>query len=248
MPKYKKLAKFRQPLWLEKSGKIKKFNRQKWELKKKAYFPRKYKFFNQDVTACNVGKNFDDEKFVRLKKTYKFLLQDKQRLQLYYGGGHLRYYLLKKMARKAFNISNTKKVSTGKIMLNLLESRVQNNLYRLGYVSSLMQARRLINCEHLKINNRIIKNTNILLNKFDTVVVDPAILSHLAGRYLRSSFPFFFFRYKIRCKDLILKKNNIFFQSHLSNTLESSLCFSKSKVEKLKTLISQQNTNVSKTN
>lgn len=234
IPKFKKLARFRQPIWLEKRGKIVKFNRQKWDILKKNYSPRKYKFFNQDVAACNLGKTFNDEKFIRLKKTYKYLLQEKQRLQLYYGAGRMRYYQLKRLARRAFREANRRKVSTGVVMINLLESRLKNIVYRLGFVSSLMQAKKLINCGHVKVSNTVTRNATINLQKFDTIAIDPAIVHDLTGRYLKSTFPFFFFRYKNRCREIILKKAHSFSKPFIENNLLSLLGHSRSSLQSFK--------------
>lgn len=236
-PKFKKLARFRQPIWLEKRGKIVKFNRQKWETLKKNYSPRKYKFFNQDVAACNLGKNFNDEKFIRLKKTYKNLLQEKQRLQLYYGAGRMRYYQLKRLARKAFQQAKIKKLSTGTVMLNLLESRLKNVVYRLGFVSSVMQAKKLINCSHVKVSGVVTKNATLNLQKFDSIVLDPALLHDLTGRYLKSTFPFFFFRYKDRCREIILKKAQSFSKPFVENNLSPFLEYSRTNIQRFKNSI-----------
>ena len=48
--KYKKLARFKQPLWLEKRGKIKKFKREKWGGAKRFYFPKRRKEELKDNT------------------------------------------------------------------------------------------------------------------------------------------------------------------------------------------------------
>ena len=113
--KYKKLARFKQPLWLEKRGKIKKFKREKWGGAKRFYFPkrRKEEFLNQDLSSLSTGDHFDHETILRLKKTYKFLLQDKQRFQFYFGAGRLRFYQLKKVARQAIRTAKIQNLSPG---------------------------------------------------------------------------------------------------------------------------------------
>jgi ribosomal protein S4 len=241
-PKYKKLIKFHPPIWLEKSGKIKKFNRQKWEFKKRSYFPRKYIFFNQDVAASPVGKDFNDNKFMRrIKKTYKFLLRDKQRLQIYYGSGRFHHFKLKKLARKALILGCNRKISPSKTFLKLLESRIQNKLYRLGFVSSLFQARKFVNCGHLMINDDTIINTNCQLKKFDFVKIDPIMVYSLSGRYFRLNFPLVFFRFKTRFQKLLLKKKYIFLNSFIQNNIISSLSLSKTSLFNLKNLMLIEN-------
>lgn len=232
--RYKNLVKFRYPFLLEKSGKILKFSRRKWEAVKKYYSPKRFQYIPQDSAVCNVGKHFEDEKFTWLKKTYKFLLRDKQRLQLYYGGRRYRYYQLKQLARKALKISNLKKISAGGVLLGLFEDRLQNVIYRLGLVSTLLQSKRLINNKHIKVNSNIITCSHINLQKFDFVQIDPEISHMILGRYLRSNFPFLYLRSKKIFRENLIIKKYAFSDSYVANHFYSSLSQSKYSLIKLK--------------
>jgi ribosomal protein S4 len=173
-PKYKKLNRLRQAFWFEKKGKIKSFKKQKWSGLKRFYYPRKYQFYNQDKSAYSLSKDIEDEKSIRIKKTYKFLLMDKQRVQLFYGGGRLRHYQFKMLVKEALRRSVTTGATPAKAMLSLMENRTQTLLYRLGFVSSLMEARRFIHSGHLEISNQIIKNCSYELKQLDLLRFDPA--------------------------------------------------------------------------
>ena len=226
--KYKKLAKLNQPIWLEKGRKIKKFNRQKWDILKKSYEFKKYKFFNQDTSTSVLAKDYEQEKSIRLKKTYKFILHNKQRLQLYYGYNRLKYFQLKNLSRKSMQMAKNRKVLSGKVFMSLLENRLQNVLYRLNFVSSLMQARKLVNSKHIRIEKNKLLNCfySITFNK--GIQIDPSITPHIIGSHLRMNYPFFYFTKKKQCREMIYKKQQSFSKSFFSsNKVEYSMFFKK---------------------
>lgn len=233
-PHYKKLARFRQPLWLEKRGKVKKFNRQKWEASKKTYFPNKFKFFNQNAAAYNLGKDFNDDKIIRFKKTYKYILQDKQRLQLYFGAGRLRYYQLKALSKTALRLGKNKTSLPASMLLYLLDNRLQNVFYRLSFVSSLMQGKRIINCGHVKIGTSLVTNSTYLVKRFDLIQLDPAVSQLITLLYLRYNFPFFYFKRKRFCCNMISRRISCFSDGFLANNSQNSFIFIQSTLEKIK--------------
>lgn len=215
-PKYKKLHRLRQAFWLEKGPKIKKFKKQKWENLKEFYYPKRYRFYNQDKSAYPVSWGFEDEKSIRLKKTYKFLLLDKQRLQLYYGAGRLKHYQLKSLVSKAQCLGKKDVVSPARRMLFLVENRLQNLLYRLGFVSSLMEARRFVQSGHIKISGDVIKNCAYLLKKFDILKLDPAKSYEIIARYLKQNILVFYFKRRKLRRRAIYKRRQTFVASAVS--------------------------------
>lgn len=215
-PRYKVLSRFKQPIWLEKRVKLQKFEKRKWEFVQKMYFPKKLKFFTQDVSSCTMDENYDGDRVVRLKKTYRFSLQDKQRLQLYYGCRRLKFFQLSYLSKEAIRLSKIYNVSYGKMFLHLLESRFDVSLYRLGLASSLMQSRRLINSGSISILPWIgIKALKKRIQKGDFLHVDPAVLFVLLGRFLRLNSPFFYFQNRTSRKRLVTDRKNSFFQSRI---------------------------------
>lgn len=216
-PKYKKLNKLRQAFWFEKKGKIKKFRKQKWSGIKRFYYPKRYKFLNQDKSAYSLSKTFDDEKSIRMKKTYKFLLRDKQKLQLFYGAGRLRNYQLRQLTHEAMRISQNTSTSPAKVMLSLMENRTQNLLYRLGFVSSLMEARRFINSDHIQVSNEVVKNCVYTLKKLDSLKVDPARLHEIVAHYLKQNALVFYFKQKKLRRKFLFRKQQAFANSIILN-------------------------------
>lgn len=80
---------------------------------------------------------------------YRVRLEEKQKLRHYYGLTErqlLRYVYL---ARKA-------KGSTGQALLQLLEMRLDNTIYRLRMTPTIPSARQLVNHNHVKVNERTV--------------------------------------------------------------------------------------------
>lgn len=78
---------------------------------------------------------------------YGVQLREKQKVRRMYN-------LLEKQFRGYFKSSDRKKGVTGENLLQLLESRLDNMVYRLGFASSRNEARQLVNHGHLLVNGR----------------------------------------------------------------------------------------------
>ena len=85
----------------------------------------------------------------RKKSEYGIQLEEKQKAKKEYG-----------LREKQFNLVYQKAVrsqgATGEIMLQYLESRLDNVVYRLGWANSRSQARQLVNHGHLKVNDKVV--------------------------------------------------------------------------------------------
>ncbi len=82
---------------------------------------------------------------------YSIQLREKQKVKRIYG-------LLEKQFRRTFAEANRTKGITGETLLVLLERRLDNVAYRLGFASSRAEARTLVRHGHLLVNGR---KTNI---------------------------------------------------------------------------------------
>jgi small subunit ribosomal protein S4 len=82
---------------------------------------------------------------------YSIQLREKQKVKRMYG-------LLEKQFRRTFAEANRTKGITGETLLILLERRLDNVAYRLGFASSRAEARTLVRHGHLLVNGR---KTNI---------------------------------------------------------------------------------------
>ncbi len=78
---------------------------------------------------------------------YGTQLREKQKVRRIYG-------VLEKQFRTYIHLAEQKKGVTGENLILLLESRLDNMVFRMGFASSRAEARQLINHGHIKVNGR----------------------------------------------------------------------------------------------
>ena len=78
---------------------------------------------------------------------YGLQLREKQRVKRMYG-------VLERQFRRYFHEADRRKGITGETLLQLLESRLDNVIYRLGFATSRPQARQLVRHGHFLVNGR----------------------------------------------------------------------------------------------
>lgn len=78
---------------------------------------------------------------------YAVQLREKQKVKRLYG-------VLEKQFRNYFSKADRKEGVTGEILLQLLETRLDNVVYRLGFAPSRRQARVLVNHGHFTVNGK----------------------------------------------------------------------------------------------
>nr|NP_054379.1 ribosomal protein S4 [Epifagus virginiana]P30056.1 RecName: Full=Small ribosomal subunit protein uS4c; AltName: Full=Plastid 30S ribosomal protein S4 [Epifagus virginiana]AAA65853.1 ribosomal protein S4 [Epifagus virginiana] len=83
------------------------------------------------------------------KSQYRIRLEEKQKLRFNYG-------LRERQLRKYFSIAIKTRGSTGKVLMQLLEMRLDNIIFRLGMASTIPAARQLVNHRHVLVNGRIV--------------------------------------------------------------------------------------------
>jgi len=95
---------------------------------------------------------------------YGIQLREKQRIKYLYG-------VLEKQFRNCFKKSVKKNGPTGHNLLIMLESRLDNSVYRFGLASTRSSARQLVNHKHFLVNNRIVNIPSFQLSPGDVVQV-----------------------------------------------------------------------------
>ena len=95
---------------------------------------------------------------------YGIQLREKQRIKYLYG-------VLEKQFRNYFKKSSSKKGETGHNLLIMLESRLDNTVYRLGLAPTRRAARQLINHKHFLVNNKVVNIPSYLLSDGDMIQV-----------------------------------------------------------------------------
>jgi len=83
------------------------------------------------------------------KSQYRIRLEEKQKLRFHYG-------LTERQLLKYVRIAGKAKGSTGNVLLQLLEMRLDNILFRLGMASTIPGARQLVKQRHILVNGCIV--------------------------------------------------------------------------------------------
>lgn len=95
---------------------------------------------------------------------YAMQLREKQKLKYMYG-------LLEKQFRLYFKKAERMKGVTGENLLQLLESRLDNTVFRLGLSISRSQARQMVLHKHFIVNNKVVNIPSFILKPGDVVQV-----------------------------------------------------------------------------
>lgn len=100
------------------------------------------------------------------KKTseYGLQLRAKQKARRYYGvlEGQFRHY---------FELAERKTGVTGENLLRILESRLDNIVYRLGWASSRAEARQLVVHNHFTLNGKKVNVPSLLVKAGDVIAI-----------------------------------------------------------------------------
>nr|YP_010449920.1 ribosomal protein S4 [Strychnos nux-vomica]UTU96633.1 ribosomal protein S4 [Strychnos nux-vomica] len=95
------------------------------------------------------GNDLRNQSRLGKKSQYRIRLEEKQKLRFHYG-------LTERQLLKYVRIAGKAKGSTGQVLLQLLEMRLDNILFRLGMASTIPAARQLVNHRHILVNGRIV--------------------------------------------------------------------------------------------
>jgi len=95
---------------------------------------------------------------------YSIQLREKQKLKRTYG-------VLERQFRNYFEMAERGRGITGENLLVLLERRLDNMVYRMGFTSSRTEARQLVRHGHFAVNGRKVNVPSYLLRGGDTVSV-----------------------------------------------------------------------------
>ncbi len=79
--------------------------------------------------------------------------------------------MLEKQFRNYFHKAAQKRGVTGENLIEMLESRLDNMLYRLGFATSRTEARQLIRHRHFAVNNRQVDIPSYLVKIGDVIQV-----------------------------------------------------------------------------
>ena len=95
---------------------------------------------------------------------YGLQLREKQKLRRMYG-------ILERQFRNYYKKAARRKGSTGENLLQLLEGRLDNIVYRMGFASTRAEARQLVNHKAIEVNNRVVNIASYQVAAGETISV-----------------------------------------------------------------------------
>jgi len=95
---------------------------------------------------------------------YALQLREKQKVKEIYG-------ILERQFRRYFEMASRKKGETGRVLLQILERRLDNVVYRLCFASSRSQARQFVRHGFIKVNGRKVDIPSYIVREQDTISV-----------------------------------------------------------------------------
>ena len=95
---------------------------------------------------------------------YGIQLREKQKLRRMYG-------VLEKQFRNYYKKASKTKGSTGENLLKLLETRLDNMFYRMGFAVTRAEARQLVNHKAIKVNGSIINISSFQVSPSDEISI-----------------------------------------------------------------------------
>lgn len=120
------------------------------------------------------------------KSEYAIQLDEKQKAKYTYG-------LLERQFRNTYEKANAQEGVTGDVLLQLLEARLDNVVYRLGFARTRRQARQLVSHKHVVVNGQLVNIPSFHVKPGDVItvrpksrnleIVDDALSSSSASKY-----------------------------------------------------------------
>src|SRR5215216_1738016 len=129
----------------------------------------------------NYGPGVHGPKSRRKHTEYGLGLIEKQKLRYYYG-------LMERQFRGVYERALRRRGVTGELMLQILETRLDNVVYHLGFANTRAAARQLVGHGHVKVNGRKVSIPSYALKVSDSVEIkDSARSRQIATKNLESS-------------------------------------------------------------
>ncbi|MDP3974213.1 MAG: 30S ribosomal protein S4 [Candidatus Daviesbacteria bacterium] len=129
--------------------------------------------FSKDIKAMerkgviNPGQRSSARRRKRVSE-YGLQLREKQKAKRFYG-------ILERQFRKYFERASKVKGATGLMLLELLERRLDNVVFRLGLAKSRAQARQLVTHGHISIDNKKINIPSYTTDIGQTIALSPQL-------------------------------------------------------------------------
>jgi small subunit ribosomal protein S4 len=97
---------------------------------------------------------------------YGVRLREKQKLKRFYG-------VFERQFRRYFELASRSPENTGEVLLSIMERRLDNIVYRLGWALSRAAARQMVSHGHILLNGRVATIPSLLVKAGDTITAQP---------------------------------------------------------------------------
>ena len=111
---------------------------------------------------------------------YGLQLREKQKARRY-------YQLLEGQFRNLFEKASAMKGITGDNMLNMLERRLDNTIYRMGFGTSRAQSRQVVRHGHINVNGRRVNIPSFMVKPNDVIEIRDGSKNHPAILHARDA-------------------------------------------------------------
>ena len=114
------------------------------------------------------------------KSEYALQLTEKQKVKFVYG-------IQEKQFRNYYEKASRAEGNTGEVLLSLIERRLDNVVYRLGFANSRRQARQLVNHAHFTVNGKRVNIPSYIVKAGDVVAVSEKSASNAFFKALKEA-------------------------------------------------------------
>lgn len=128
---------------------------------------------SQSLTRrLNVPPGIHGRKGKRRLSEFGLQLREKQKAKVMYG-------MLEKQFKKLVDTVSHQKGDTEELLISLLERRLDNVVYRLGFANSRMMSRQLVTHGHVTVNGKKLSIPSVQVNEGDVIALSAKFQSNV---------------------------------------------------------------------
>lgn len=124
------------------------------------------------LTRINVPPGMHGQKRTGAQSQYGKQLREKQKVKRIYG-------VLERQFRKYVDEAMMSKGNTGELLLSLLERRLDNVVYRLGFTSTRSSARQIVSHRHILVNGKKLNIPSYRVKIGDTISLSSKAVNNI---------------------------------------------------------------------
>ena len=116
------------------------------------------------VMGIDKKSNRNPKQSRKKQSEYGLQLTEKQKVKFIYG-------VLEKQFRKYYVMATKKNGITGEMLLQILETRLDNVIFRMGLANTRREARQIVNHGHILVNGKKVNIPSFLVKQGDVITV-----------------------------------------------------------------------------